>query len=133
MIRARVGQGRYRDELLERWGGTCAVTGSATIDAIVASHIKPWRLCSNIERVDAANGLPLVGTLDRLFDYGLISFDETGRILLSPRIPLDEYPRLNLSTYLRLRMLLPETMEYLAFHREGCFWENVYDEDDDED
>lgn len=56
MISARVGQGFYREQLLERWDGCCAVTGTAIHEALVASHIKPWALCSNSERVDSANG-----------------------------------------------------------------------------
>ncbi len=132
VISARVGQGRFREELLDRWEGCCAVTGTTISAALVASHIKPWALCSNSERVDPANGLLLVGTLDRLFDYGLISFDAAGRIMLSPRIPPEEYARLHLTADLRLRALPPETAAYLVFHRDVRFLANADDEYDDD-
>ena len=68
LIAARLGQGKFRSDLLNRWQNSCAVTGSTTLAAIRASHCKPWRLATNAERLDSANGLPLVATLDALFD-----------------------------------------------------------------
>ena len=58
-------------QVLKIWGNRCCVTGSTTLDAIRASHIKPWRRSSNQERLDPYNGLPLVATLDALFDAGM--------------------------------------------------------------
>lgn len=83
MISARLGQGRFRREVLGRWDNKCAVTGISTLAALRGSHCKPWRSCSNAERLDPANGLPLVATLDALFDAGLISFQEDGQMLIS--------------------------------------------------
>lgn len=40
-----------------------------------ASHIKPWRKCSNKERLDPQNGLLLTARINALFDCGLISND----------------------------------------------------------
>src|SRR5690606_34629309 len=40
---ARIGQGTFRNAVLKRWGGGCADTGCRTLEAIRASHIKPWR------------------------------------------------------------------------------------------
>jgi len=117
LMKARVGQGRFRVQLLERWGWRCAVTGIAIPEVIVASHIKPWAESDNRERLDPANGLPLIGTLDRLFDCELISFDASGKIIISPRISSADYPLLNLHDGLRLRFLSIETAAYLAYHR----------------
>lgn len=132
VISARVGQGVYREALLELWQRRCAVTGTCTTEAIVASHIKPWAVCTNAERLDAANGLPLVGTLDRLFDCGLISFDASGGIIISPRLPAAEYPRLHLTSEIRLRSLPEDTAAYLVYHREMCFLADATDESDEE-
>lgn len=133
VISARVGQGRFREALLARWDGRCAVTGIALTEVIVASHIKPWALSSNAERLDPANGLPLIGTLDRLFDYGLISFDAAGVIMFSSFIPENDYGLLNLHPELCLRFVTPETAAYLAFHREECFRVSVEDGEVDVD
>lgn len=88
LVRARLGQGRFRRELLARWDYRCAVTGCAVPQVLRASHAKPWRLCTDRERLDPDNGLPLVATLDALFDAGLIAFDAAGRMKLS--VQLDE-------------------------------------------
>ncbi len=119
---ARRGQGVFRSSLLERWGGRCAVTGTTVSEALVASRIKPWAVCTNTERLDAANGLFLVGTLDRLFDFGLISFSNAGGVLISPRITADEFARLGITDSLRLREVFADSIAYLECHRRDCCW-----------
>jgi len=133
VISARVGQGRFRDALLERWDGRCAVTGLAIPEVLIASHIKPWFLATNVERLDPANGLLLVATLDRLFDYGLISFDQSGTIMLSPRLSAESCALLHLTPRLRLREVPADTAEYLRYHRAECYWESEEDSDDADD
>ena len=59
LINARVGQGPFREHVLQLWGKCCAVTRSLTLEAIRASHIKPWRQSTDEERLDPHNGLPL--------------------------------------------------------------------------
>ncbi len=132
VVSARIGQGRFRQDVLARWDGRCAVTGIAVEQALVASHIKPWYLASNAERLDPANGLLLVGTLDRLFDSGLITFDEKGSIMLSPRLPNDQRALLHLTPELRLRVVPSDTASYLEYHRAECFWDSEDDDDDAE-
>ncbi|MFN2857939.1 HNH endonuclease, partial [Escherichia coli] len=84
LVRQRVGQDRYRDALLAYWGGACAVTGVTVTETLRASHAKPWAECTDdTERLDAFNGFLLVANLDALFDRFLISFDGTGRLLIS--------------------------------------------------
>jgi putative restriction endonuclease len=61
VIKSRLGQGEYRRNLIEVWGG-CSVTGCKTIEILRASHIKPWRFSSNSERLDPYNGLLLLPT-----------------------------------------------------------------------
>ena len=54
-----------------------------------ASHIKPWNISDDYERLDEYNGLLLTPNLDAAFDSGLISFDKDGVILISKK-PRDE-------------------------------------------
>ncbi|MCC6242249.1 MAG: HNH endonuclease, partial [Gemmatimonadaceae bacterium] len=72
VTKARVGQGQFRERLLSLWRG-CAVTGVARPDLVRASHIKPWRMSNNEERLDPSNGLLLLPQYDHLFDAGFIS------------------------------------------------------------
>ncbi|MHB1282317.1 MAG: HNH endonuclease [Metallibacterium scheffleri] len=119
LVRQRVGQQTYRDALLDYWGGACAVTGIALPDVLRASHAKPWADCaSDAERLDVFNGFLLVANLDALFDRFLISFDVTGRLLVSPTISPSQRDALSLRTPLYLRWLAVEHARYLAYHRE---------------
>ncbi|ENL0922268.1 HNH endonuclease, partial [Vibrio cholerae] len=63
------------------------LTGVRLETALKASHIKPWSQCDNKERLDPNNGLLLVANADSLFDSGLISFNENGRLIKSKYLP----------------------------------------------
>ena len=82
--KARIGQGKFRDRLLEKFDSTCPVTGISHASLLVASHIKPWKACTNSERLDESNGILLSALVDRLFDKGLITFSPAGVIEVSP-------------------------------------------------
>ena len=116
IIKARLGQGRFRTGVLAVWGG-CAVTGCAEPAVLRASHIKPWRLSDNRERLDPFNGLMLTANLDALFDAGLVGFSDTGGILLSPRIAGPDLSILGVNPDMRLRKVPTRTRAYLAEHR----------------
>ena len=98
------------------------MTGASVRVALIASHIKPWRDCTNQERLDPSNGLPLVATLDRLFDAGLITFLDDGRLLISSFVRESEYEALGLSHSLRLREARASLAPFLEYHRNNCFW-----------
>ena len=86
LITSRVGQGYYRQSILERFESVCAVLGVGPVEILVASHVVPWRDSNDEERLDVENGILLSPLLDALFDKHLISFDEDGRILFSTQI-----------------------------------------------
>jgi len=121
LVNARVGQGQFRNAVLRLWGGRCCVTGIETAEAIRASHIKPWRDSTDEERLDPRNGLPLAGTLDGLFDAGLITFDETGTLRVSRRLSPDERERLGIAGARLGRVPDGKTADYLTHHRNVIF------------
>jgi len=86
MVKARVGQGIFRDQVLSLWSYQCAVTGCGIQEVLRASHIKPWSESTDEERLDPYNGLPLLATLDALFDKHLIAFDSKGKMLISSEL-----------------------------------------------
>ena len=116
-IKARVGQGGFRQKLVLYWKG-CSVTGIKETSLLVASHIKPWSVSNNKERLDAFNGLLLTPNLDKVFDLGLISFDQTGKILISPL--LRETEKLGISANLKL-VMNDHHEPYMKFHRTEVF------------
>jgi putative restriction endonuclease len=119
LVRQRVGQDRYRQALLAYWGGACAVTGLSLQPALRASHAKPWADCTtDAERLDVFNGFLLSANLDALFDKFLISFTDSGELLVSPELPLIDQQLLGLDGPLKLRWLASAHVPYLAFHRD---------------
>ena len=117
LVKARIGQGTFRQRLIGLWGG-CSVTGFKDSNLLVASHIKPWRAASNAERLDKFNGLLLIPNLDRAFDAGLVTFETNGQIRTSPQ--LSELSKLGIEPGLRV-VLKPENESYMAFHRTKVF------------
>ena len=97
------------------------MTGSRIRDAIRASHIKPWRNSTDPERLDPNNGLPLIATLDALFDAGLITFESGGRLLISKRVDAGERNCLGLTAHKLERKPSGQTAKYLAYHRQHVF------------
>ena len=121
LVNARIGQGLFRLQVLKAWGNRCAVTGSVTFDAIRASHIKPWRDSSNEERLDPQNGLPLIASLDALFDAGLISFDDTGNLVVPGQLPKADLPIFSVVDRRLQKPLSSATKGYLQYHRLKVF------------
>ena len=120
LISARIGQGNYREELINLWK-KCAVSKCEMTDVLIASHIKPWRKSTNKERLDRYNGLLLLPNYDKLFDKGLISFEDNGKIIISPLIKEEEYKVLGISPNDELFKVYDENKPYLEEHRRIVF------------
>ena len=122
IIQSRVGQGTFRKFLFDKYHGRCIITGINHPNLLVASHIKPWAVSSNKERLSVDNGLLLSATYDRLFDSGLITFDRQGKIFLSSLIGEENVKRLNLSKDMRFDLCVRGNMgEYLDYHNDIVF------------
>lgn len=120
IIQSRIGQGRFRTELISYWGG-CAVTGCQAKEMLRASHIKPWRTSSNEERLDVHNGLLLIPNLDVAFDNGLISFANDGKIIISDCLAADDRRKLGIYPDMQIVRIDTQHLEYLKYHREHVF------------
>ena len=83
LIIARRGQGLFKERVM-RIEQFCRVTKVDRLEHLRASHCKPWRDSTNQERLDGENGLLLTPSIDHLFDRGFISFEDTGRLIISP-------------------------------------------------
>ncbi len=122
IVRQRVGQDVFRDALIDYRGGACAVTGLALTAVLRASHAKPWARCAtDRERLDVFNGLLLSPQLDALFDRGLITFDDTGEMLVSRALRPVHRALLQVDGTACLRWVAPEHFKYLEWHRSERF------------
>ncbi|MBA6411767.1 HNH endonuclease [Parahaliea sp. F7430] len=119
IVKSRLGQGKFRDNLLNYWS-ECAVSGVTLPAFLRASHIKPWRDCTNAERLDTYNGLLLNTTLDAAFDRGFISFADDGRILISATLK-DHAAELSISEQMSLKSVNELHRKYLDWHRRHVF------------
>jgi hypothetical protein len=83
----RVGQTLFRQALLEYWNGRCPLTGITDVALLRASHIVAWADCeTDALRLDVHNGLLLSALWDAAFDAGLVSFGDSGEVLLSAQL-----------------------------------------------
>lgn len=121
LVQARIGQGQFRNQLIEYWGG-CALTKVSMISILVASHIKAWRDASNEERLELYNGLLLLPNYDKLFDKGFIAFNpENGSLLCSKFIDAHDKQALGLSENMRLFKIEKRHYAFLKYHLEHYF------------
>jgi putative restriction endonuclease len=81
----RTMQGFFRKVILAAYDSRCCVTANPIGDLLVASHILPWSEFPK-QRLNPRNGLCLAAHFDRAFDRGLISFDDSLRLIVSRRL-----------------------------------------------
>lgn len=122
LTKLRVAQGWFRDQLIKRWGG-CSVTQCVDSSLLIASHIVPWRLCkTRLDRLTPANGLLLTPNLDKLFDKGLITFDDNFKIVFSSKLGPATASYLGVLPASQLRKKeFSDIRPYLQRHREEIF------------
>jgi len=119
LIKARIGQGRFRNGIFTDCN-LCPLTLIDDTRLLIASHIKPWSLSSNVERIDSKNGILLTPTIDKLFDSGLISFGDDQTLIVSPWLSQDTITKLNLNPGGNYQALPVAGREpYLAYHRQN--------------
>lgn len=122
LINSRIGQGEYRQKLLQECP-FCPFTMVSDERLLVASHIKPWYASNDKEKVDPKNGFLFTPTFDRLFDRGFITFEDDKTLVVSPWVSPMNQKRLGIYTG-KLIDSLPldnKRKEYLEFHREYIF------------
>ena len=113
LVKCRIGQGTFRQKLIGYWA-TCSATKFKDTNLLIASHIKPWKASTNTERLDVFNGLLLTPNLDKAFDSGLITFDDNGKIRISPQLLEPEKLGIHADQSIQLAM---EHLKYMSFHR----------------
>ena len=122
LINARVGQGLYRRNL-EAIEHCCRVTGVDDRRFLIASHIKPWAVSSDAEKLDGNNGLLLAPHVDRLFDRGYITFRDDGTLLKRSDLPSTVLTTWNLDRVVNVGAFSGAQAKYLAYHRAEVFKE----------
>jgi len=116
LIQSRRGQGIFKANL-RLIEARCRITDIANIRHLIASHIKPWRDCDDREKLDGNNGLLLAPHIDHLFDKGYISFEDTGKILVSPSLDKMTLLKWGVGTIVTVGEFNEKQTKYLEYHR----------------
>jgi len=123
-ILARIGQGKFREDLFRFYDGKCLVTQISVPTMLTASHIKPWSESKDDASCrDPANGILLSANIDRLFDRKLISINPESLL-----IETNDDPEIQeiMSPYIGNKLEFPfaeknpdmlnKTIDYLGYH-----------------
>jgi len=116
ICRARIGQGQFRQRLIDYWS-VCAVTGCSELKLLIASHIKPWKGSNCADRLNLFNGLLLHAGIDACFDQGFIAFDDGGSMLISPKLSKNDVTALGLHINMKLSHVDEAHKPFLEHHR----------------
>ena len=118
----------FRRAVLSAYDETCSVCGfhlisSTGISVIDAAHILPFHKFQND---DIRNGLALCKTHHWLFDRGLLTLDDSYRVMISPSIE-EEMPRGAVTRFRKKEICLPREEEKrpselaIEWHREKVY------------
>ncbi|WP_409266828.1 HNH endonuclease [Massilia sp. BHUDP2] len=128
LVQIRIGQQQFRQNVLAACGDTCGVLNIAFPALLRASHIKPWAVSTNAERLTPDNGIALSAHVDVLFDRGLISFETTGAMRISSLLPKTVGASLGLTNAagnpvagLNQALLSQQRLAFLKYHRDNVF------------
>lgn len=121
LIKARIGQGKYREGVLKECP-FCPITMVSDDRLLIASHIKPWVKSETKEKTDPKNGFMFTPTYDFLFDRGFITFSDDQKMIVSPWLSKMTCSKLNLSDNKKYPLLPVEGKKhYLEYHRKNIF------------
>jgi putative restriction endonuclease len=126
LIRARKGQGLFKDRV-SKIETRCRLTGVDNPVHLIASHCKPWRDSTNEERLNGENGLLLTPSIDHLFDRGFISFENDGKLIVSPVAHKPSLQRMGIetSTALNVGSFTAGQKQFLDFHRNAVLLQSI--------
>ena len=68
------------------------------------------------EKINVFNGLPLSPNAEKIFELGLISFDENGKLIKSNKLSDEDLKKLNINSDIKLDFK-SDHFKYLEYHR----------------
>jgi putative restriction endonuclease len=120
LVNARRGQGVFRINL-EQIERKCRVTGVIDRRHLRASHIKPWCICDDTEKLDGFNGLLLAPHVHHLFDRGYVSFSDSGDLLVAKELNPAVLESWGIASPRNVGAFSKEQSRYLEYHRGHVF------------
>ena len=123
-VQVRQKQSLFRKRVMENFGGRCCLSGMSEPCLLVASHIVPWA-ASTDKRLNPRNGILLNAMFDKLFDRGLITFEDDLSVIVIDwadqcSLPLQKLLAGIVGQKATQPKKLPR-LEFLAYHRDVVF------------
>ena len=110
----------YNATLAEKWDNQCAICQLDIPELLKATYSKPWKDCTDEEKVDKMNGLLLCSNHAALYSEGLIAFDGTGKIHISNQLSEAQYEKLHLTPKLKVHRE-EANKPYYKWHKKYVF------------
>jgi putative restriction endonuclease len=120
LLRSRRGQGVFKRNVMLHEKG-CRVTNVTDIRHLRASHIQPWSLSDDKQKLSGSNGLLLSPHIDHLFDKGWISFGDKEEIIVSKNLTSGLPSAWGIDLDHKVGKFTDTQSEFLEFHRTKIF------------
>jgi len=120
LVKSRRGHGIFKANVRLNEKG-CRVTQVTDPQHLRASHIKPWKDSTDEEKLNGCNGLLLAPHVDHLFDKGLISFSDSGELLVSSKLKSEVLSKWGVSEATNVGSFNPGQSQFLEYHRQYVF------------
>ena len=125
VVHVRTRQQYFRKTILKDYNSRCCVTGLKVEKLLVASHIVPWKSDTR-NRLNPHNGLCLNALHDKAFDKGLITIDQSHRVVLSGELKHHDLKGADYITktegkVIRMPTKFRPRQDFLEYHRNEIF------------
>lgn len=127
-VKQRINQDFFRKAVLTSYNSTCCITGLNTKALLIASHIKPWKNSSDVEKTNPRNGLCLNALHDRAFDKGLITITPDYMVHISSEISdiydgktVDRFFSFYDKTYISVPEKFAPDKDFLIYHNDVIY------------
>ncbi|OOP74117.1 HNH endonuclease [Clostridium beijerinckii] len=120
ICKKRIGQGQLRKDALIYYDGKCLMCGVDNEKLLNTSHIQTFAKSEKKKSRNIYNVLLLCDKHDGLFNDGLISFNDDGKIIISSELDEKNRKELQLEEDMIIELEL-EHKEFLKWHRENVF------------
>lgn len=113
----RLGQAKFRNQLIKAYNGMCAITGTQELTSLQAAHITPY---DGAKSNKISNGILLRADIHNIFDRGLIYIcPNTLRVVVSPTISCPTYRSLDgIAAILPTNPSVSPRVDYLMAQKE---------------
>ncbi|MGN0162046.1 MAG: HNH endonuclease, partial [Candidatus Ornithomonoglobus sp.] len=116
----RLQQYKFREMLINKLK-SCPITHINDKRLLVASHIKPWCVSNDEEKLDIYNGFLFSPLYDKLFDRGLITFSKDKKMYISSTLSKNTVAKLNIKEDIYDELPIAGREKYLEFHNDKIF------------